>query len=479
MSNLWKINMLKAVGKQKDSSGKTAYLSPSILKELASTYDPGLYESQLVIGHNDDLKAMLKGDKAPSFGHIKSVHLENDDTELWGVVELIDEAHEWVERGLYKHVSLAYYEPGNPYGVIEDKHYIRHLALLGATPPAIKGLDRFIKLSEDEEMVKQQTKALQEGEVLEVEQQTTAIEAPSLDAPPEEIASFMNENAVDFLINILTEGEFGFQGEIVKFDPEPSQENNFLMNDAGVIEGKFTDEEGEVYLFEIQGDKKSFRPENTEEEESLVAATEVIAEEEEDQLASLMSQFSDYVCGHDKDAYKHKMPDGKMLIIKVVADDSMMEYQEELAMPISDKAMMEINALKEELNALREADKKRRYAELNAFCEGLYSDGRLLETVTPKEEVLAFMESLDGNQMLAFGEGKESSTLDWLKGLLGQLPVQLPMTALSETESKSYKFNAPSQMGVDAGQMRIFNEAKAISEEANIPFAEALTRVSV
>lgn len=498
MPNLYKINMLKAIGKQKDSSGSTAYLTPTVLRELAETYSPDTYEAQIVIGHNDDLKAMLKGDKAPSFGYIKSVHLENNGTELWGIVDLIDEAHDWVKRGLYKHVSLAYYEPGNPYGVLDGKHYIRHLALLGATPPAIKGLDRFIKLSEDNEMVKQQTKALQEGEVLEVEapmqEDNGVIDAPSLDAPPEEIEAFMDENAEDFLANMLLEGEFGFRGDIVSFDPVPSKENNYLMDESGMIKGTFTDEEGEQYMFEVSGNSKSFQPVNTE-EEGEEDMTEVVSEQEEDQLSTLMQQFSEYACGCDKgmDDYSYKMPNGKTIIIKIMGDDEMGSYEEPLMeepmmeeeedeMSMSPAAMAEIAALKEQLNSLREADKKRRYAELEAFCEGLYSDGRLLETVTPKQEVLAFMESLDSQGMLAFSEEKEEKPLDWFKSILSLLPVQLPMsdmTALAEEPVASVKFKAPSNMGVDQKQLKVYSEAKALSEKENIPFSEALTRLSV
>lgn len=63
----------------------------------------------------------------------------------------------------------------------------------------------------------------------------------------------------DALINLLTCGSKGYKGEITRFNPEPSEDNNYLWDDKRqVFEGQFIDASGdeeEIYDFVLKQKK--------------------------------------------------------------------------------------------------------------------------------------------------------------------------------------------------------------------------------
>lgn len=77
----------------------------------------------------------------PSFGWIQGFSREGQD--LYADVSFSDTAKDLVKNGHYRKVSISFYSPDsqiNPHG---GKWSARHLALLGASPPAVKGLEPF------------------------------------------------------------------------------------------------------------------------------------------------------------------------------------------------------------------------------------------------------------------------------------------------------------------------------------------------
>jgi hypothetical protein len=77
----------------------------------------------------------------PSFGWIQGFSREGQN--LYADVSFTDTAKDLVKNGHYRKVSISFYSPDsqiNPHG---GKWSARHLALLGASPPAVKGLEPF------------------------------------------------------------------------------------------------------------------------------------------------------------------------------------------------------------------------------------------------------------------------------------------------------------------------------------------------
>ncbi len=104
------------------------------LKEIATSYQPEIHEAPIRIGHEDN-------DKVPAWGWVKGVKVKGD--ELFAEIDFSPLAEEYVKNGLYKKVSASFYSPDSKINPEPGKWSLRHVALLGAQPPAVKGLKGF------------------------------------------------------------------------------------------------------------------------------------------------------------------------------------------------------------------------------------------------------------------------------------------------------------------------------------------------
>lgn len=135
-----KVHVFKA-GPQTSAQGVQRNFSADDLKEVANSYDPEVHSAPLVIGHSGD------NDSVPAYGWIKGFSQKGDD--LYADVEFTDVAKDLVRGGHYRKVSISFYSPDSPINPHKGKWSARHLALLGAAPPAVKGLEPF-SFSEEE-----------------------------------------------------------------------------------------------------------------------------------------------------------------------------------------------------------------------------------------------------------------------------------------------------------------------------------------
>lgn len=129
-----RIHVFRA-GDQTSAQGIKRTFSPDDLQQVVDTYDPSIHEAPIVLGHQGD------NDSLPSFGWIQGFSREGQN--LYADVSFSDTAKELVKNGHYRKVSISFYSPDsqiNPHG---GKWSARHLALLGASPPAVKGLEPF------------------------------------------------------------------------------------------------------------------------------------------------------------------------------------------------------------------------------------------------------------------------------------------------------------------------------------------------
>lgn len=129
-----KIHVFKA-GDQTSAQGVQRNFSQKDLDQVIQTYDPSIHEAPLVIGHAGD------NDSLPAYGWIKGFTRQGDN--LYAEVAFTDAAKDLVKDGHYRKVSISFYSPDSQINPHKGKWSARHLALLGASPPAVKGLEPF------------------------------------------------------------------------------------------------------------------------------------------------------------------------------------------------------------------------------------------------------------------------------------------------------------------------------------------------
>ena len=117
-------------GRHRTIGGQTVEFSEADLAAVAAAYDTAVHEAPLVIGHpktDDPAMGWVSGLKCVG------LRLEADFRQM-------DPAFaEAVEAGRYKHVSAAFYAPDSPHNPKPGGYYLRHVGVLGAVPPAVKG----------------------------------------------------------------------------------------------------------------------------------------------------------------------------------------------------------------------------------------------------------------------------------------------------------------------------------------------------
>jgi hypothetical protein len=121
-------------GVQTSAQGVTREFTKKDLKQVADSYDSGVHEAPIRIGHEDN-------DKVPSWGWVKGVKMKGDD--LYAEVEFSPLMEDYVKNGLYRKVSASFYSPESKINPEPGKWSLRHVAMLGAQPPAVKGLKGF------------------------------------------------------------------------------------------------------------------------------------------------------------------------------------------------------------------------------------------------------------------------------------------------------------------------------------------------
>jgi hypothetical protein len=129
-----RIHVFKA-GDQTSAQGVQRHFSDRDLKQVVETYDPSIHEAPLVIGHAGD------NDSLPAYGWIKGFTEQGGN--LYADVAFTDTAKDLVKDGHYRKVSISFYSPDSAINPHKGKWSARHLALLGASPPAVKGLEPF------------------------------------------------------------------------------------------------------------------------------------------------------------------------------------------------------------------------------------------------------------------------------------------------------------------------------------------------
>lgn len=128
-------------GKQTSSAGSTIDFSESDLQKTVEAYDPSLHEAPIVVGHPKD--------NLPAYGWVSKIDF-SDGILNADAIQVDEDFSEMVRAGRFKKRSASFYSPDSPSNPVPGVYYLRHVAFLGAEPPAVKGL-KDVNFSEDEE----------------------------------------------------------------------------------------------------------------------------------------------------------------------------------------------------------------------------------------------------------------------------------------------------------------------------------------
>lgn len=111
--------------------GEDVELTADDLADMAETYDPTRYEAPIVVGH--------PADNDPAYGWVE--RLEVDADGLHAVPNHIaPELRQAVAERRYRQVSASLYPPNSSANPHPGHWSLRHVGVLGAQPPAVKGL---------------------------------------------------------------------------------------------------------------------------------------------------------------------------------------------------------------------------------------------------------------------------------------------------------------------------------------------------
>lgn len=127
-------------GRHIDDQGVVREFTAADLAAVAAAYDPALREAPLTIGHPEHDR--------PAYGWVGNVHVNAEGRLAIAPRDAEPQFAEMVARRRFPKRSAAFYPPEHPNNPTPGRWYLRHVAFLGAQPPAIAGL-RDIKFADD------------------------------------------------------------------------------------------------------------------------------------------------------------------------------------------------------------------------------------------------------------------------------------------------------------------------------------------
>ncbi len=121
------------VGTHTDSAGTATTFTREQLEATVKAYNEGDWRAPMVVGHP-------KG-HAPAYGWVGKLSIdEAGEIKVDDVEKLNPDFAELMKAGAYRNRSASWYAPDHPNNPTPGVWQLRHLGMLGAQPPALKGL---------------------------------------------------------------------------------------------------------------------------------------------------------------------------------------------------------------------------------------------------------------------------------------------------------------------------------------------------
>lgn len=129
-----KIEIFRA-GRHTDDLGTVHSFSAADVAGMVNAYDPALREAPLTVGH--------PAHNLPAYGWVKGLAVNDAGNLAMDSHQVQPQFAEMVDAKLFKKRSASFYPPDHPNNPKPGSWYLRHVAFLGAQPPAIAGLADF------------------------------------------------------------------------------------------------------------------------------------------------------------------------------------------------------------------------------------------------------------------------------------------------------------------------------------------------
>jgi hypothetical protein len=128
-------------GRHIDDAGTVHNFSAADVAGMVRSYDSTLREAPLTIGH--------PADNLPAYGWVKGLGVNAAGNLVMDTHQVQPQFAEMLGAKLFKKRSASFYTPSNPHNPKPGNWYLRHVAFLGAQPPAIPGLADFASNAAD------------------------------------------------------------------------------------------------------------------------------------------------------------------------------------------------------------------------------------------------------------------------------------------------------------------------------------------
>lgn len=122
-------------GRHIDDAGGVHSFSDADIAGMVASYDPAVREAPLTVGHPEHNR--------PAYGWVKRVARNEAGRLVVDAHQVEPQFAEMVAAGRFKKRSASFYPPQHPNNPKPGHWYLRHVAFLGAQPPAISGLKDF------------------------------------------------------------------------------------------------------------------------------------------------------------------------------------------------------------------------------------------------------------------------------------------------------------------------------------------------
>lgn len=118
-------------GRRTAEDGQVHEITRNDLVRAAAAYDPAKHEAPLTVGHPESNR--------PAYGWVAGLQVDGDVLRTTHR-QVEPQFAEMVQGGRFKKRSASFYAPDDPTNPAPGTWYLRHVAYLGAQPPAVKGL---------------------------------------------------------------------------------------------------------------------------------------------------------------------------------------------------------------------------------------------------------------------------------------------------------------------------------------------------
>lgn len=119
-------------GRHTDDSGTVHSFTEADVDGMVTSYSPALREAPLTVGHPKD--------SLPAYGWVQGLQKTASGALAMTSHQVEPQFAEMVSAGRFKKRSASFYPPQAPNNPTPGHWYLRHVAFLGAQPPAIAGL---------------------------------------------------------------------------------------------------------------------------------------------------------------------------------------------------------------------------------------------------------------------------------------------------------------------------------------------------